>query len=80
MAITATAVQQGATRKPFFRTKAEWASAEADNCRYRARALVAARAHVPGSAPRTRDDEVSALHREAAKFDRMADAFRRRGV
>lgn len=78
--MAATALQQGATHKPFYRTKAEWANAQADQCRQRARALSAAQARVPRVGPRTRNDDISSLYREAAKFDRMADAFRRRGL
>ncbi len=70
------AVVQG-THRPFFKTKAAWADARAAELRAEAQSLRARRGPFPSPKP---DDPVRRKFQEAAKFDRMASAFRKKGV
>ena len=69
-----------ARKRPYYKTKAEWAAAKAEECREAARTL---RYESTAGRPRARMNKHGALNSladQAAKYDRMAERFRRRGL
>lgn len=64
-----------AQTRPFYRTKAEWAAAEAARCRREAELLPACSTH-DWRGVRRRMDTLRTLRAQADKFERMASRYR----
>lgn len=74
----ASTVAQGAPNRVFYRTKAEWAQARAQELREEARKLQFQPSFGSQGKAARKYEQVAHLRREAARFDRMASAFRKK--
>jgi hypothetical protein len=71
------AIAQGTQRPTFHKTKSAWADAMATQLRAEVKQLTERRGSSADTGP---DDPVRRKRLEAAKFDRMASAFRKKGL
>jgi hypothetical protein len=69
-----------AGRRPRFKTKAEWASAQAEDMRARAHELRFRSSAGSSAKSRRKFEQVDHLQREASRFDAMAARYRQRGL
>jgi hypothetical protein len=76
----ASTVAQGAHQRVFFNSKAEWAEARAKELRAEATRLRYQPSFGQTIRAMRKFNAVSDLQREAARFERMAAAFRKKGV
>lgn len=68
------------SRRPRYKTKAEWAAAQASDMRARATNLRFESSGGSVGRARKKFDQIDGLHREAARFDGMAARFKARGL
>lgn len=68
-----------AGERPQFKTKAEWAAAQAADMRARAADLRYQSSAGSASKARRKFEQIDHLHREASRFDAIAERLRRSG-
>ena len=68
------------SQRPRYKTKAEWAAAQANDMRVRASELLYRPSAGSVQRARKKYDQVATLHQEASRFDSMAARFKARGI